>query len=536
MNRRTAGRWGLGEAPNDPPSMTQLAIQPGWHPRQLSRAILWNARWWVVGGSALLIVSNTLMMALPLVLGGITSDVLLPLSSTSHIADLTPLILLWGALLVCVYACMHIGFRFGSRLGWRGMQQAQHALSQHVVSHALQSPANAESSSALARLPAPGALLALSTADVRRACSVLYLVVYPPGELLGIIAAICVLATVHPWLALGTALSLPFALACVHLSSRTLLRRSEHEQDRAAEATAIAVDLFTGLRVLRGVHGQRRALESYDHTHRRTLQAALSARSAEAVLTALGAGSGVLLAAGLTLAAGWLAAVGSIPVSGFVTAAAAAMALIGPVESLTSIVWVFWAQSQASARRILSFLSGQEAAEPRGPGAPSTPRSALGTADFTVQYLTEHETHEVLSQLPSDTAVLPRDPGVFSGSVRQNVAAGRCDEPDTADCTCLTVEAALHAAELSADELAHGYETEVGERGSRLSGGQRQRVALARSLVSAPDFLVLVDPTRAVDAVTEVHIMQSLQTVRAGLGTLVIRRARQVIARDGAAK
>jgi ABC-type multidrug transport system fused ATPase/permease subunit len=70
--------------------------------------------------------------------------------------------------------------------------------------------------------------------------------------------------------------------------------------------------------------------------------------------------------------------------------------------------------------------------------------------------------------------------------------------------------------------LPEGIETVVGERGRSLSGGQRQRVVLARAVLADPDVLVLVDPTSAVDAHTEMRIAERLRQARRGRATVAV--------------
>ncbi|NMO33143.1 ABC transporter ATP-binding protein [Streptomyces sp. GMY01] len=133
-----------------------------------------------------------------------------------------------------------------------------------------------------------------------------------------------------------------------------------------------------------------------------------------------------------------------------------------------------------------------------------------------------------LDGLPLDaarTAVLvqDKDPVLLSGSLRELL-----DVPASGD---VTVKAALAAAQCGdvLDALAQAsleaedpMDVRITERGRSLSGGQRQRLALARSLVTDPEVLVLDEPTSAVDSHTEARIAEGLRTLRAGRTTVVL--------------
>ena len=98
---------------------------------------------------------------------------------------------------------------------------------------------------------------------------------------------------------------------------------------------------------------------------------------------------------------------------------------------------------------------------------------------------------------------------VFNLSFRENI---RISKPDATD---QEIEAAVRAARLDSfvEGLPAGYETVLGERGSRMSGGQRQRLSIARALLRNPPILILDEATSALDARTEAEILDTLDEV-----------------------
>ncbi|WP_234326629.1 ABC transporter transmembrane domain-containing protein [Streptomyces sp. NRRL S-337] len=134
-----------------------------------------------------------------------------------------------------------------------------------------------------------------------------------------------------------------------------------------------------------------------------------------------------------------------------------------------------------------------------------------------------------LDDLPRDAArkvvlVQDKDPMLLSGTLGELLdvpSSGRlaADEALTA-AQCADVLTAL--AQASLDDSGDPMRTHITERGRSLSGGQRQRLALARSLVTDPEVLVLDEPTSAVDAHTEARIADGLREVRTGRTTVVL--------------
>ncbi|MEY2624851.1 MAG: hypothetical protein RL412_626 [Pseudomonadota bacterium] len=114
--------------------------------------------------------------------------------------------------------------------------------------------------------------------------------------------------------------------------------------------------------------------------------------------------------------------------------------------------------------------------------------------------------------------LVPQDTVLFGTSARENIRYGRPDATDE------EVEAAARAA--AADEfiraLPQGYETFLGERGTRLSGGQRQRIAIARAILKNPPLLLLDEATSALDAESERVVQQALEQLMATRTTIII--------------
>jgi ATP-binding cassette subfamily B protein len=114
--------------------------------------------------------------------------------------------------------------------------------------------------------------------------------------------------------------------------------------------------------------------------------------------------------------------------------------------------------------------------------------------------------------------LVPQETMLFAASARENIRYGRPGATDA------EVESAAVAA--AADEfirkLPEGYDTFLGERGTRLSGGQRQRIAIARAILRDPPILLLDEATSALDAESERLVQQALERLMRGRTTIVI--------------
>jgi ABC-type multidrug transport system fused ATPase/permease subunit len=130
-----------------------------------------------------------------------------------------------------------------------------------------------------------------------------------------------------------------------------------------------------------------------------------------------------------------------------------------------------------------------------------------------------HDLRDVTQEsLRRQLGIVPQEGFLFAGTVHENIAFGR------PDASRLQVEAAAHAvgADAFIAGLEDGYDTHLGERGSRLSLGQRQLVAFARALLADPRLLILDEATSSVDIGTERTIERALRRLLAGRTSFVI--------------
>jgi ATP-binding cassette, subfamily B, bacterial len=123
-----------------------------------------------------------------------------------------------------------------------------------------------------------------------------------------------------------------------------------------------------------------------------------------------------------------------------------------------------------------------------------------------------------LTDLRGMMAIVPQDPIIFSANVLENIRYGRQHATD------VEVIAAAEAAQVAqfVTQLPEGYQTFLGERGTRLSGGQRQRIAIARAILKDAPILLLDEATSALDAESEILVQQGLNAAMHGRTTLII--------------
>ena len=144
-----------------------------------------------------------------------------------------------------------------------------------------------------------------------------------------------------------------------------------------------------------------------------------------------------------------------------------------------------------------------------------------------------------LGELRRAIGLVPQEPTLFSGTVRENIAyAVSGDEAAVDDARILAASRAAHAHEF-VERLPLGYDTRVGERGVKLSGGQRQRLAIARVFLKDPALVILDEATSSLDTESERLVESAMEDLLRNRSTLIIahrlstvRRADRVLVLD----
>ncbi|MEV3930498.1 ABC transporter ATP-binding protein [Streptomyces sp. NPDC049944] len=420
----------------------------------------------------------------------------------------------------------------------------------------------AELGSALTRRVAAGEVVAVSTGDVEK----IGWFVEALSRFLAAATAlvlICVgLVLYLPSLGVLVAIATPvLALAVLPLLPRAT-RRADLQREKAGRATELASDTVAGLRVLRGIGGEELFLDRYRRASQEVRKAAVRSARMWALISAIQVFLPGVLLISLVWYGATLARDGRIDVGQLVTVYSAATLMLFPLRNVEEIAMAY-SFSRPSAQRAVRVLSLRRSTRVPTADAGAAPRGDLydpvtglmapqglftavvcgdpDEAGRLAERLGGHaETDDgsgpvpsvlfggvPLDELPLDSArtavlVQDKDPVLLSGTLRELLdvpsSGGVTAEDALAAARCGDVLDALAQASVETD--GDPMNTRITERGRSLSGGQRQRLALARSLVTDPEALVLDEPTSAVDSHTEARVAAGIERLRRGRTTV----------------
>ncbi|MFI0986963.1 ABC transporter transmembrane domain-containing protein [Streptomyces exfoliatus] len=442
----------------------------------------------------------------------------------------------------------------------------------------------AELGSVLTRRVAAGEVVAVSTGDVEK---IGWFVEALSRFLAGAVVLVVICAGLlfyEPSLGVVVAVGIPvLALSVLPLLPRAT-RRADIQREKAGKATELASDTVAGLRVLRGIGGEDLFLGRYRAASQEVREAAVRSARMWALISATQVVlPGILLI--VVVAYGTrLASEGRITVGALVTVYSAVALTYHPLRNFEEIAMAF-SFSRPSAKRAARVLAlartttttaardedrkatGDLYDPLTGLRAPAGLLTAVVCGDPDVAGRLadrlgghpaepdERHTSVLLGGVPLDelplatarTVVLvqDKDPVLLSGTLREllDVPSSGAVLPEDALAAAQCGDVLDALAQASVDTEGDPMRTRITERGRSLSGGQRQRLALARSLVTDPEVLVLDEPTSAVDSHTESRVADGIARLRAGGTTVVLasspllldRADRVVLVDDGQA-
>jgi ATP-binding cassette, subfamily B, bacterial MsbA len=411
-------------------------------------------------------------------------------------------------------------------------------------------------------------------------------------QVLFLVGGIVLLTLTHPRLTTTTLAIVPIVVGAAFLFGRKLRRASTGVQDRVADAMATADEAFSQIRTVQSFHREAEESRRFAMHLADVVTAAVARAKLRAVffgVVGFVAFAGVV---GVLWEGGQLVLDGALTPGALVSFLLYAITVAAAVGQLASLFGSYQ-EALGAATRIFELLDLRptvaEPEHPRQLGGRVRGEVALEHVSF--QY--NAELPEVLSDInltigsgevvalvgPSGAGkttiasllprfwdvtdgritfdgidirelsfadlrgaigMVPQEPALFSGTVRENIAYARPKEVGNlpTDVEVVAAARAAHALEFI-ERLPQGFETRVGERGVKLSGGQRQRLAIARVFLKNPAVVVLDEATSSLDTESERAIEAAMEDLLRGRSTLIIahrlstvRRADRVVVLD----
>ena len=385
-----------------------------------------------------------------------------------------------------------------------------------------------------------------------------------------LVGGVILLTLTHPRLTATVLAVSPLVVATAYIFGRRLRRASTGVQDRVAEAMGTADEAFSHIRTVQGFTRETEETRRLGGLLDGVVQAAIARARIRATFFGV---VGFVAFAGIVAViwqGGRLVLEGVLTPGALVAFLLYAVTVAAAVGSMASMFGVYQ-EAVGAARRVFELLAtAPTIAEPALPVPLARPvRGHVQFDHVTFRYAADgqdilHDLSfdlrpgEVLAlvgpsgagkttiasliprfwdvtagsvtldgidvrshsfaDLRGSIGMVPQEPALFSGSVRENILYARAGATDA------EVEAAARAAHAHEfiERLADGYGTRVGERGVKLSGGQRQRIALARVFLRDPAVVILDEATSALDTESERLVEAAMETLLRGRTTLII--------------
>ena len=421
-----------------------------------------------------------------------------------------------------------------------------------------------EMGGALRRHTAAGEVVTIGMSDVYTIADSLTVMGPGVGSVVGYAVVAVLLLSISPLLAAVVLAGVPLVAATVGPLQRRLQHHGAAYREQQGELTGLLVDVVAGLRVLGGLGGKDVYAERYRLRSQALRAQGYRVGAVTSWVGALGVGLPALFLALVTWLAARMAAEGAIGIGDLVAVYGYTAMLVVPVamfiEGGSDI-----ARGLVSARRVIAFLALEPPHQdrpaplraPREPAVLADPLSSVVIAPGVLTALASAhpaETAAVVERLarfapsaatwdatPLDAVALAavrerilladNDAALFGATLREAVAGrgapvggeGRDAAADAGGGHDAALLAALRTAvaEDVVAALPAGLDAALSGAAGNLSGGQRQRLRLARAVYAAPEVLLAVEPTSAVDALTEAEMAKRLRAARVGLTTVV---------------
>jgi ABC-type multidrug transport system fused ATPase/permease subunit len=425
--------------------------------------------------------------------------------------------------------------------------QASFRMAQVVAHHA------ARTGHAIKKVHSTGEVVATVSNDAMRAGGAFDITARLSGAIVSYIVVAVILLSASVTLGLVVLLGVPVLVLLMGTVIKPLQARQAEQREEVGKLTALGADTAAGLRVLRGIGGEKAFFHRYQDRSQEVRQAGVRVALPQSTLDAAQVFVPGLFVVLVTWLSARFALSGKIDVGDLVAFYGYAAFLVLPLRTAAEAVDKI-TRSFVGAKRMLGILAVErDISEPERPGVEPPERmplkdlgSGLVVEPGKLVGLVSAKPDEAariadrlgrfrdddgvvlgdvrLADLPIESVrrrivVSEADPVLFSGSLRSELDPwGRVDGEDEK----IHEAIAVANAEDVIETLPEGLDAYVDERGRSFSGGQRQRLVLARALLSDAEMLVLVEPTSAVDAHTEARIARRLREAREGKTTVVI--------------